>query len=162
LNGIAAIADSVFKPLMALRSKGQVALTDFTSLVAEWKAKYNGRASLYDAKNATYVAASPSQPPVMLTLHQNYPNPFNPRTVMRYDLSGGQEGLSAVSPLTLKIFDVLGREVVMLVNGTHSAGTHVVQWDGRNARGEFVSSGMYLVVLRSGSYVATRRMVLAK
>lgn len=89
------------------------------------------------------------------SLSQNYPNPFNPRTAISYQLS-------AVNFVTLKIFDVLGREVAKLVDGTRSAGTHVVQWDGRNERGEFVSSGVYLYVLRVGSFVATRRMVLTK
>jgi uncharacterized lipoprotein YddW (UPF0748 family) len=96
--------------------------------------------------------------PKEFVLHQNYPNPFNPSTSIRYQLS-------EVSFVTLKIYDVLGREVVTLVDGIRNAGTHTAQW---NASG--LPSGMYIYSLRasdgvlgSGQYrLATRKMLLVK
>ncbi len=88
-------------------------------------------------------------------LYQNYPNPFNPATAISYQIVDQDV-------VTLRVFDLLGREVTTLVNGVQSAGQHVVRWDGRNYRGEGVSSGIYLYQLRAGSSVLTREMVLLK
>ncbi len=96
-------------------------------------------------------------------LEQNYPNPFNPTTAISYQLPApsGVEG-SAVSIVTLKVYDLLGREVKTLVNEIGVPGVYSVRWDGRNDRGEAVSSGIYLYQLRTGSFVMTRKMVLLK
>lgn len=88
-------------------------------------------------------------------LYQNYPNPFNPSTAISYQLS-------AVSEVTLKIYDLLGREVATVVNGIGTPGKHTAVWDGKNDRGESVSSGIYLYQLRAGTSVVTRKMVLIK
>ena len=96
-------------------------------------------------------------------LAQNYPNPFNPSTAFSYQLPApsGTEG-SAVSEVTLKIYDLLGREVATVVNGIGTPGKHTAVWDGKNDRGESVSSGIYLYQLRAGTSVVTRKMVLIK
>lgn len=83
-------------------------------------------------------------------LDQNYPNPFNPTTAISYQLS-------ANSFVTLKVFDVLGREVATLVNGHMLAGSHQVTFDASH-----LSSGVYLCELRAGDYVQTRKMALTK
>ena len=57
--------------------------------------------------------------------------------------------------VSLKVFDVLGREVTTLVNGEQESGTHIVQWDAKD-----MASGVYLYTLRSGSYTQTRKMML--
>jgi hypothetical protein len=93
--------------------------------------------------------------PARFALEQNYPNPFNPATAIGYQLI-------ANSFVTLKVYDVLGREVATLVNGVGEPGVHSVRWDGRNSRGEAVSSGIYLYQLRAGNSVITRKMVLLK
>lgn len=90
------------------------------------------------------------QIPGMFMLDQNYPNPFNPTTAISYQLP-------AVSFVNLKIFDMLGREVATLINGEQSAGRYVAQWDGRNERGEVLSSGVYLYQLQAGGYVSTKK-----
>jgi len=90
------------------------------------------------------------------SLEQNFPNPFNSGTVIGYQLSVG--GL-----VTLKVFDVLGKEVAELVNGEESAGSHKVKFDGRN-----LPSGVYFYQLSivnerlSTNYRETRNMVLVK
>ena len=64
--------------------------------------------------------------------------------------------------MTLKVYDVLGREVATLVNEVRPAGVYTVRWDGRNDRGEPVSSGIYLYQLKVGSATATKKMILLK
>jgi glycosidase len=83
-------------------------------------------------------------------LGQNYPNPFNPATTISYQIrSAGQ--------VTLRVYDVLGREVATLVDGYQSAGVHTKAFDGSR-----LSSGVYFYRLQSGSFVNTKKMVLAK
>ncbi len=93
--------------------------------------------------------------PLVYQLMQNYPNPFNPSTVIRYSLA--QAG-----PVTVKVFDVLGREVAVLVNGdVQTAGSHVVNFGTSNvARG--LSSGTYFYEIRSGAFRDIKKMMLIK
>jgi len=93
--------------------------------------------------------------PVTVHLAQNYPNPFNPTTAINYQLS-------ALSRVHLRVFDVLGRQVITLVSGLRPAGAHVVQWDGNNERGERMPSGVYLYQLTVGSSEVTKKMILLK
>jgi len=92
-------------------------------------------------------------------LYQNYPNPFNPTTDIRYHLPavGTQVGTSEVSRVTLKVYDLLGREVKTVVNELKSPGTYTVNFDGSK-----LSSGIYIYQLRAGINAATKRMVLLK
>lgn len=92
------------------------------------------------------------------TLIGNYPNPFNPTTAISYQLPAlrGAEG-SEVSFVTLRVFDVLGKEVATLVNGELLAGLHQATFDGSR-----LNSGVYFYQLRVGAIVQTGRMVLVK
>ncbi|HER42882.1 MAG TPA: T9SS type A sorting domain-containing protein, partial [Candidatus Eisenbacteria bacterium] len=92
-------------------------------------------------------------------LYQNHPNPFNPSTTIPFTVPGPDGGRSAVS---LAIYDVRGSRVRTLVEGSFPNGKHAVQWDGRNERGERVSSGVYFARLRVGGADATRKMVLLR
>ena len=94
-----------------------------------------------------------ASPPQAFTLDQNYPNPFNPRTLIAYSLA--EPGV-----VRLSIFDVLGREVVVLATGQQLAGRHEVMWDSRDGAGQRVSSGVYFYQLRALEFTATRRMLL--
>jgi hypothetical protein len=89
-------------------------------------------------------------------LHQNYPNPFNPMTVVRYQVTGVREE-NAGSGVRLAVYDLLGREVAVLVNERKSPGTYEVQWDATT-----FSSGVYICRMSAGEYVASRRMLLVK
>ncbi|MDE3057712.1 MAG: T9SS type A sorting domain-containing protein [Bacteroidota bacterium] len=93
---------------------------------------------------------SGSQAPVSYSLAQNYPNPFNPTTQIRFEIP-----ISGF--VTLKVFDVLGREVATLVNEQQSPGTHEVSFDAGN-----FSSGIYFYTIRVGEYSAVRKMLLLK
>ncbi len=94
--------------------------------------------------------------PQNFILHQNYPNPFNPETVISYRLS-------VISDVSLKIFDVLGREITTLVNGMQSPGIHTVKWNGKNSAGQQVGGGIYFYRLKADRNSAdTRKMMLIK
>ena len=83
-------------------------------------------------------------------LSQNYPNPFNPTTNIRYSLN--KSGYT-----TLKIYDILGREVSTLINQDMDSGTHEIQFDG-----SVLSTGVYLYKLSSGSVNIVKKMLLVK
>jgi hypothetical protein len=85
-----------------------------------------------------------------MELDQNYPNPFNPTTQIRFTLR-----TSHLARLT--VYDILGREVSVLVNGTMAAGSHTVNFDASN-----LTSGVYVYKLEAGGEVRTRRMTLLK
>lgn len=93
--------------------------------------------------------------PDRFTLYQNYPNPFNPSTAISYQLT-------AVSRVTLKIYDILGREVKTLVEERETAGQHVVYWDGTDRYGRRVASGIYYYRLATPGGSITRKAVLIK
>ena len=92
-------------------------------------------------------------------LYQNHPNPFNPSTTIPFTVPGPDGGRSAVS---LVIYDVRGSRVMTLVDGPFPTGRHTVQWDGRNQRGEEVSSGVYFMQLKTGGAKTTRKMILLR
>ena len=89
-------------------------------------------------------------PPVEFSLEQNYPNPFNSGTVIRFSLA--RAGFA-----TLKIYDVLGREVASLVSGRLDAGSHFEGW---TAAG--VGSGIYFCRLRAEGFVDTKKLILLR
>jgi hypothetical protein len=100
---------------------------------------------------ATTVAESyTGNIPHSYSLSQNYPNPFNPSTKIRYQLP-------ATSHVTLKVYDVLGREVATLVNEVKEPGTYTVTWDASG-----VGSGVYFYRLQCGSATETRPMILLR
>ncbi len=95
--------------------------------------------------------------PTEFALKQNFPNPFNPSTKIPYDLK-------ISSHVSVEVFNVLGQRVRTLINEEQQAGPQVVEWDGRDANGTTVSSGMYFYKINAGDglFVETRKMVLLK
>lgn len=87
-------------------------------------------------------------------LSQNYPNPFNPSTMISYDIVAGQSGVQHV---TLKVYDVLGKEVATLVNGDKIAGHYQTVFSGAG-----LPSGIYFYRLDAGSYSQIKKMILMK
>jgi hypothetical protein len=88
-------------------------------------------------------------------LHQNYPNPFNPVTTLQYDLP--EDAL-----VNITIYDMMGRQVKTLVNGSQTAGYRTTQWNATNDRNEPVSSGLYIYTIQASDYTQTKKMVLLK
>lgn len=105
---------------------------------------------VYNWSSVTLSVRGKNSVPVTDKLDQNYPNPFNPTTVIGYQLS--VSGL-----VTIKVYDVLGREVKTLVDGRQSAGIHSVMFDAAN-----LSSGVYFIRMMTGTYSSLRKMVLLK
>ena len=93
--------------------------------------------------------------PLDYFLKQNYPNPFNPITSLRYDLP--EDGL-----VNITIYDMMGRVVKTLVNGSQTAGFKSIQWNATNDRNEPVSAGLYLYTIQAGEFRQTKKMVLLK
>jgi hypothetical protein len=89
-------------------------------------------------------------PPGEYSLSQNYPNPFNPATTITYQVR-------SAGAVTIRVYDVLGREVATLVNEYQGAGSYTQAFDASR-----LSSGVYFYRLQSGSFVSTKKMVLAK
>jgi len=88
--------------------------------------------------------------PNQYSLYQNYPNPFNPSTIVKYNIKS--DGM-----VSLKVYNILGKEVTSLVNEIKRAGRYEVEFNGSN-----LSSGIYYYRLESGEYSETRKMLLLK
>ncbi|HAP34665.1 MAG TPA: hypothetical protein DCQ28_01530, partial [Bacteroidetes bacterium] len=99
---------------------------------------------------ATGVAEELSLLPTEYSLGQNYPNPFNPSTKISYAIK--EQGF-----VSLKVYDMLGKEVRTLVNSVHEAGYYGIDLNGSN-----LSSGVYFYQLRAGSFVDTKKFILMK
>ena len=93
--------------------------------------------------------------PKEFVLSQNYPNPFNPTTTIGYSTPRDGE-------IQIEIYNLMGQKVRTLFNGIHQAGSHKVEWDGCDDLGNTLSSGVYLITLRSGNFVTAKRMSLIK
>ncbi len=93
--------------------------------------------------------------PDRFNLEQNTPNPFNPSTVIGYQLP--ESGM-----VRLAVYNLIGQEVRVLVNERRNAGSFTATWDGADALGRRVASGVYLYRIQAGSFSATKRMLLLK
>ena len=93
--------------------------------------------------------------PTEFALVQNYPNPFNPSTQVRY-------ALPEEANVVLVIYDLMGRKVRTLVNGTEPAGYQSVPWNATNDRGLPVSAGVYICTIQAGEYRGNMKMILLK
>jgi len=108
---------------------------------------------IYDYVSQTLAAAEPNVNPAIperFALLQSYPNPFNPSTIIAYDLS-------KTGHISLRVFDLLGREVAVLKDGMMEAGSHRVTFDGSN-----LASGIYFARLDAGEFVQTKKLMLLK
>ena len=117
---------------------------------------HSGNVSGYsDIVEAAVLAIDEEVVPDSYALYQNYPNPFNPVTTIRYDLPER-------AFVSIRIFDIKGRIVQTLVQGTHDPGRRVVVWDATNQNGEDVSAGMYMYMIQAGKFSQVRKMLLLK
>jgi len=95
-------------------------------------------------------------------LHQNYPNPFNPSTKIKFDIINPLFPIESGSStrgenVSLKVFDITGREIQTLVNEQLNPGTYEVTFDGSN-----YASGIYFYQLRTGEFTETKKFALIK
>ena len=115
-----------------------------------------------DGRIVGAITAAAGVVPALPTLYPNYPNPFNADTAIRFDLPRALQ-------VDLDVFDPLGQRIRSLWSGVTSAGTHTARWDGRDANGAMVGTGVYLYRLRLGDRLGeaaaerqVRRMLLVK
>ena len=105
--------------------------------------------------SAEFRAGLSENIPFAYELAQNYPNPFNPITNIKYIIP-------EKTMVSITIYDILGRQIIKLVDKQINAGTYNTQWDGKNNSGEFVSTGIYYNQLETDKFVKTKKMVLLK
>jgi myo-inositol-hexaphosphate 3-phosphohydrolase len=99
--------------------------------------------------------------PIKFSLSQNYPNPFNPATTIKYAIPDVSLLHATPQQVTLKVYDILGREIATLVNEKQKPGNHEVKFDS-STNGLSLSSGIYFYRLTAGSFIESRKMVLLK
>jgi hypothetical protein len=117
-----------------------------------------GKTPVFKSINLRYSLASAgvnTDLPRGFALTGNHPNPFNPSTSIAFTLP-------APGVATIAVFDRTGRKVRTLLSGRLSPGAHTARWDGRDDRGEPVSSGAYIAVLDFGGKSVSHRMLLVK
>jgi len=125
----------------------------FPAKKTEWDAQKDAEhATLLDILNTGKLTSVPvaGTLPEAYALDQNYPNPFNPSTTISFSLPHA-------TYVSLKVFDILGREAATLVNGFTTAGAHEVQFDGTN-----LASGVYLYKLMGSDFAQVKKMTLMK
>ncbi len=93
--------------------------------------------------------------PEDFTLLPNFPNPFNPQTTIRYKLTTD-------SNITLNIYDIQGRKIITLYQGPQKAGEYSTIWNGTDYKGMIISSGVYFIQLKIGTFTHVRKMTLLK
>ena len=101
------------------------------------------------------IASNGNSVPSEFVLEQNYPNPFNPSTKIQFEIP-------ASSRVSLKIYNSLGEEVATLVDNIMNAGTHSVEWNGKNHFNSTVASGVYFYRLTAENFVQTKKMLMIK
>lgn len=93
--------------------------------------------------------------PNSLSLEQNYPNPFKQKTKITYTISGTEHAVS------LRIFNIMGKEIKTLINNIQPAGTYTIEWDGTDATGRKVPGGIYFYQLITETcFSESRKMLL--
>ena len=103
------------------------------------------------------MTASAADLPGEFALQQNYPNPFNPTTSIAYSVAGARGPGSEASRVKLAVYDLLGREVAVLVDEVQSAGTYVATFDAGR-----LASGTYIYRLSAAGTSMTKRMVVVR
>ncbi|SVD95655.1 uncharacterized protein METZ01_LOCUS448509, partial [marine metagenome] len=93
--------------------------------------------------------------PNTYNLHYNYPNPFNPATTLCYFLP-------EQTHVTLTVYDLMGKEIIQLVDAIQNVGNKTVQWDGTDSFGRPVSAGLYLYQVRTSNHTSVGKMTLLK
>ena len=161
MHRVQVATDSAFGSMLADSLIGTVDSLHVSGLAIgtlyHWRVRYEhdlAGPSVYSAvrwfATVTTGIEDGSPTPVGFELRENYPNPFNPSTEISYHLP-------FTVHLSLKVYDLLGREVDVLVNEEKSAGSHRATWDAAK-----MPSGVYFYKLTAGSFAETRKMVLMR
>ncbi len=113
----------------------------------------------YTLSPFTETLEAPQVLPEQFALYQNFPNPFNPATYIRFDVPAQKEG---VRPVRLAVYNLLGQLVQVLADEKMAPGSYKIMWNGQDAQGQPVPSGVYFYSLSSGSFSHAKKMLLLK
>ncbi len=152
INGIATT------PFIFSDEANSVAIQTDGKIVAAGACEYNNFYDLYGFALMRYTGSSSSVNSVSVTvdlpktyaLYQNYPNPFNPTTILKYSIPKS-------SFVTIKVYDIIGREVAALVNEEKPAGNYFITFNASN-----LASGIYFYRMQAGNFVDTKKLLLLK
>ena len=144
---------------VTIGGSGEVAVLTFRALTSEYALGFED-ALLRGVENEQLDAElegleSRPEMPTAFRLAQNVPNPFNPKTTVAYEVP-------QASAVAIRVYDVAGRLVTTLVDGTVEPGRYSVTWNGTASGGESVGSGVYFCVMETPEYHATHKMMLLK
>ncbi|UCD19688.1 MAG: T9SS type A sorting domain-containing protein [candidate division WOR-3 bacterium] len=150
-------ADSVFEELLAPEISMEYSFFTFIDEGCEPGHAYRYRVEMQnqEGRSVLFETDQLSVPLIAVTLEQNHPNPFNPSTTIKYYLKERAH-------VILDIYDVSGKRIVCLVDREETNGSHVVEWNGRDERGNLVSTGVYFYRLTAGRVTRSRKMILVK
>ena len=146
-------AGKVFEQILSEAPESEAA-----SLASEHLAELRELSKLDPEPRSDPGAAKVSEPcPEEITLSSNWPNPFNPRTVITF-------ALPEPAFVKLEVYNILGQRVGIPVEGLRQAGIHFVNWDGKNASGMEMASGVYFyrLVVDKGRFVQAKKMLLMR
>ena len=148
-NGATTTSDGSFKIVGTLGQPaiGLMSTNDHTSLAGFWYTTFERATSIEQLEDEGL--------PRGFRLDQNYPNPFNPQTTIRYDVP-------EASDVRIVVYSTLGQEVRTLIADQREAGRHQVVWNGRDALGRQVATGVYLIRMNAGSFSRVQRVMLLK
>lgn len=153
------IANTTFKPKPIAGGSSNyqgdhiALISSGNNLNAFWMADYTGIYQIWSVvidDNLLGVKEQTDEPVISFSLSQNFPNPFNPSTSIKYSIA-------EETPVSLKVYDSLGREVRTLVNKMHSAGNYEINFEPAD-----ISSGIYFYTLRAGKFQQTKKMLYLK
>ncbi len=130
-------------------------LDSVDAATGEERLKGQAVVAVYDLIQTSVSMEHTGNDPTAFRLDQNYPNPFNPSTTIRFDLP-------EAGRVRLAIYDLMGREIAVLMDEKRNGGECEVRWDGRDARGLSVPSGVYLYRLEAVSHSGTGKLLLLR
>ena len=160
------IANTTFKPKPIAGGSSyyqgdHIALiSNENQLNAFWMADYTGIYQVWSVvidRNILGVENQKNDKPISFSLLQNYPNPFNPATKIKYSIHVVETHRDASLLTSLKVYDVLGKEVATLVNEEKPAGEYEVEFNATD-----LPSGIYFYTLRAGDFSSTKKMILIR
>ena len=129
--------------------------TEITIDYLRWNEEFPVMNGSIEVLHMSLFAGEDALLPVVFALHQNYPNPFNPSTKIRFDIPDQ-------SFVRLAVYDILGRQVRLLVERDHDPGFYEVLWDGRDEYGREMSSGVYFYQIHAGAFHKNAKMIVVK